>query len=74
MIKVHPIQTGTVKIKRAQIRRRPGGLFRTLTDRDWGEWLPILSWLVEHPDGLFLVDTGETARSQVPGHFPRWHP
>jgi glyoxylase-like metal-dependent hydrolase (beta-lactamase superfamily II) len=74
MIKIHPIQTGVVQIKKAQRERRAGGMLRTLTDRDWTEWLPILSWLIEHPEGLFLVDTGETALTREPGYFPAWHP
>jgi glyoxylase-like metal-dependent hydrolase (beta-lactamase superfamily II) len=74
MIKVHAIQTGVMKVKEAQRQRRTGGLLRTLTDRDWGEWLPIHAWLIEHPEGLFLVDTGETAQTREPGHFPSWHP
>jgi glyoxylase-like metal-dependent hydrolase (beta-lactamase superfamily II) len=32
------------------------------------------AWLIEHPEGLILVDTGETARVRVPGYRPRWHP
>jgi glyoxylase-like metal-dependent hydrolase (beta-lactamase superfamily II) len=47
---------------------------RTLVDRRWTEPLPIYAWLIEHPEGLILVDTGETARSAVRGYFPRWHP
>lgn len=71
---VRAIRTGSVCVKEAQRRRRPGGPVRTLTDADWSEWLPIYCWLVEHGDGLLLVDTGETARVAEPGYFPRWHP
>ncbi|MEM1117914.1 MAG: N-acyl homoserine lactonase family protein [Bacteroidota bacterium] len=71
---VHAISTGSVRVKEAQRRRRPGGPIRMLTDRDWTDWLPIHCWLVEHDDGLLLVDTGETARVAEPGYFPRWHP
>jgi glyoxylase-like metal-dependent hydrolase (beta-lactamase superfamily II) len=45
-----------------------------LADREWTEPLPILAWLIEHPEGLIVVDTGETARAAEPGYFPRWHP
>jgi N-acyl homoserine lactone hydrolase len=44
----------------------------TLVNRGWTPPLPIRAWLVEHPDGLLLVDTGENARASE--HFPRWHP
>lgn len=46
----------------------------TLADRDWTEPLPIYAWVIEHPEGVIVVDTGETARVTEPGYFPRWHP
>jgi N-acyl homoserine lactone hydrolase len=46
----------------------------TMVSRGWTEPLPILAWLIEHPDGLILVDTGDTARTSEPGYFPRWNP
>jgi N-acyl homoserine lactone hydrolase len=47
---------------------------RTLLDRRWTAPLPIYAWLIEHPEGLIVVDTGETAAVSDPGYFPRWHP
>jgi N-acyl homoserine lactone hydrolase len=52
----------------------PLRVLKTLTDSDWTEPLPILAWLIEHPEGLIVVDTGETARATAPGYFPPWHP
>jgi N-acyl homoserine lactone hydrolase len=46
----------------------------TLMDRDWTDALPIYAWLIEHPEGLIVVDTGESARVNEPGYLPRWHP
>jgi N-acyl homoserine lactone hydrolase len=43
-------------------------------DRSWTEPLPIYAWLIEHTEGLIVVDTGETAEVNSPGYFPRWHP
>ena len=74
MITIHPIQTGQVQIKASQPRRKTGGLLRVLLDRSWTEWLPIYAWVIEHPEGIIVVDTGETARTSEPGYFPRWHP
>jgi N-acyl homoserine lactone hydrolase len=76
-IRVHAIQTGTVSIK--ELQRNGGGrarrsLLRVFADPRWTEPLPILCWLIEHPEGLIVVDTGETARASEPGYFPRWHP
>lgn len=73
-MRVYPIRTGSVQIKRAQWQRRAGGFVRVLSDSDWTEWLPIHAWLIDHSEGPILVDTGETARTREPGYFPRWHP
>jgi N-acyl homoserine lactone hydrolase len=76
-IRVHALQTGTVAIKEHQ-RQGSGGdknrLLRVFADRRWTAPLPILAWLIEHPEGLIVVDTGETARVSEPGYFTRWHP
>jgi N-acyl homoserine lactone hydrolase len=72
--RIHPLQTGRVQIKSAQLRRRRGGPARVLLDHAWTGWLPIHAWAIEHPEGVIVVDTGETARTSEPGYFPRWHP
>ena len=77
MMKIHAIQTGTVAITTAwregvgHGRRR---LLNTMLDREWTEPLPIYAFAIEHPEGVIVVDTGETARASQPGYFPRWHP
>ncbi len=76
-MRIHAIQTGTVAVK---VRQREGGgpgplrLVNTLRDDRWTEPLPILAWVIEHPEGLVVVDTGETARTAEKGYFPAWHP
>jgi N-acyl homoserine lactone hydrolase len=76
-MRIHAIQTGTVAVK---IRQREGSgpgplrLVNTLRDDRWTEPLPILAWVIEHPEGLVVVDTGETARTAEKGYFPSWHP
>lgn len=73
--KIHLIQTGTVKIKAAQRRREgTGGLGKILLGRTWTEWLPINAWVIEHAEGLIVVDTDETARTSESGYFPWWQP
>ncbi|HEY7030693.1 MAG TPA: N-acyl homoserine lactonase family protein [Thermomicrobiales bacterium] len=76
-ITIHAIQTGTVRIRTNQIRGKGHGrmrLLRTYTGVAWSDWLPIYAWAIEHPEGLIVVDTGETARVAEPGYFPSWHP
>jgi len=74
---IHAIQTGTVAVKQRQRHgdgHGPTRALKTMLDRRWTEPLPILAWLIEHPEGLILVDSGETARSAERGYFPWWHP
>jgi len=76
-VKIHALRTGTVAVKRRQPRGAGHGLVRrlnTLLDPVWTEPLPIYAWAIEHPEGLIVVDTGETARALRAGYFPRWNP
>jgi N-acyl homoserine lactone hydrolase len=64
-MRIHAIQTGTVAIKQRQVRgagQRVGRRLNTLLDRVWTDPLPIYVWVIEHPEGIIVVDTGETAR------------
>lgn len=76
-MKIHAIQTGSVAITTAwreavgHGRRR---LLHTILDREWTEPLPIYAFAIEHPEGVILVDTGESASASQPGYFPHWHP
>ena len=74
---IHAIQTGTVAIKQRQVRGTGQGIQRrlnTLLDHAWTDPLPIYVWVIEHPEGIIVVDTGETARATEPGYLPWWHP
>ena len=76
-MRLHAIQTGTVAIKQRQVRGSGQGFGRrlnTMLDRVWTDPLPIYVWVIEHPEGIIVVDTGETARTTEPGYFPWWHP
>jgi glyoxylase-like metal-dependent hydrolase (beta-lactamase superfamily II) len=76
-MKIHAIQTGTVAVTRnwregvGHGKRR---LLHTIRDSEWTEPLPIYAFAIEHPEGVIVIDTGETARASRPGYFPSWHP
>jgi N-acyl homoserine lactone hydrolase len=75
--KVHAIRTGLVKVRRPQMESRNKGLTRItdmLFDEEWTEWLPVYAWVIEHDEGIIVVDTGETSRVHQPGYHPSWHP
>jgi N-acyl homoserine lactone hydrolase len=77
MMKIHPIQTGTVAVTtawREGVGHGKRRLLNTVRDREWTEPLPIYAFAIEHPEGVIVVDTGETARASQPGYFPGWHP
>jgi N-acyl homoserine lactone hydrolase len=66
-----------VRVKTRQREGNGRGVMRflnTLRDPEWTDPLPIFAWAIEHPEGVIVVDTGETARTSEPGYFPRWHP
>lgn len=76
-MRVHAISTGTVQVTSRQRRGSGPGPLRpiaTMLDRKFTDPLPIWAWAIEHPDGVIVVDAGETARVMEPGWFPRWHP
>jgi glyoxylase-like metal-dependent hydrolase (beta-lactamase superfamily II) len=68
-VRVHCFSTGVVRPKAGE-----RGVRRYFAD-DWApEALPVNVFAVEHPDGLCLFDTGQTARAAEPGYFPWWGP
>lgn len=74
MIRVHGICTGQLKIKNNHYRGI-GGDNRWLRlgfwalDRTFHAPIPVYVWVVEHPEGLIVVDTGETAAAKSPEFF-----
>lgn len=68
-MRVHCISTGAVRLKRGRrgVRRYlPGG---------WHEGtLPVNVFAVEHPEGVCVFDSGQSALAASPRYFPRWYP
>jgi glyoxylase-like metal-dependent hydrolase (beta-lactamase superfamily II) len=68
-LEIRRLTTGRVRGKRRSqgpLRYLPGG---------WSdETVPVHAYAVEHPGGICLFDTGQTARAARPGYHPRWHP
>ena len=76
-MKVTPIETGQVQIKTRQLEARRNAraarIADVLADRSWSPRLPIFCFAIEHPEGLIVVDTGESAHANDPGYQPWWH-
>jgi N-acyl homoserine lactone hydrolase len=61
-MRIHAIQTGAVRIRPSQVRGRGRGVrrrTRIFGDRQWTEWLPTYAWMIDHPEGIIVVDTGQ---------------
>lgn len=76
-MKIHRIETGKVRIKQKQLKKSNGigpKMVKVLLDTEWSSWLPIYAWVIDHPEGIIVVDTGETHKTNVDGYLPKWHP
>jgi glyoxylase-like metal-dependent hydrolase (beta-lactamase superfamily II) len=74
-LKIHAISTGRVRItKNWQIGREDDSmrLAHTLFDKHFTDWLPIYCFVVEHPEGLIVIDTGIPVNPNKPIWFPPW--
>ncbi|MEM8529951.1 MAG: N-acyl homoserine lactonase family protein [Chloroflexota bacterium] len=64
-IRIHHIQTGYVAVKsvhRSYVGRDGTGIPAVIADRRWTPWMPISAWVIEHPEGVLVIDTGETSQ------------
>lgn len=71
-MRVHAVQTGTVRVKSAhRAWRGPDALrgMAALLDRGYTEPLPVYAWVIEHPEGLIVVDTGASAAATDAAYF-----
>ncbi len=78
-VKITAIQSGMANLHRRQeqaplewspARRK----VEIMLDKEWAGPLPIYSYLIEHPEGLFVVDTGDSARNSLKNYLPRTNP
>lgn len=72
-MRIHAIETGKVKITKSWRVGQGKGIRRllnTFLDNEYTEWLPIYVWVVEHPEGLMVIDTGIPADANKRLWFP----
>ena len=71
---LHGFTTGLVKVK-SKFRTAKGNVLTSklafLLDNEWTEYMPIMVWVIDHPEGVFVVDTGENARVNREGYFKK---
>ncbi|MBX2799424.1 MAG: MBL fold metallo-hydrolase [Myxococcales bacterium] len=71
-VRITALRTGWVRVKRPhQEYHGPAALqFPAIVlARRWGPWMPIVSYVVEHPERTVLVDTGASPRINAADHF-----
>ncbi|MEM6345747.1 MAG: N-acyl homoserine lactonase family protein [Bacteroidota bacterium] len=70
-LKIHAISTGTVSVKANFKHKKGAGLISKLNlfRGPMTEPLPINVYVIEHPEGVIVVDTGENARVNDPDYF-----
>jgi N-acyl homoserine lactone hydrolase len=71
-VKIHLVSTGAVTVKTKFREATKTGLLAMLDfilDKNFTEWLPIWVMIIEHPEGVFVIDTGENANVNDPSYF-----
>jgi N-acyl homoserine lactone hydrolase len=72
-MRIHAIKTGQIGVKNSYVEPKGNNrlmrLASVLLDPNFRE-IPIYTWVVEHPEGLIVIDTGETAQVNEPDYFP----
>ncbi|MEM8898756.1 MAG: N-acyl homoserine lactonase family protein [Bacteroidota bacterium] len=67
-VTLHALPCGRVKVKNAH-KNNSLGIPQILLDPFWTDWLPIWVWLIEHPEGNILIDTGEQPAALTKKHY-----
>jgi N-acyl homoserine lactone hydrolase len=70
--KVHLVSTGVVAVKTKFRDARFTGtaaMIDFILDKKFTEWMPIWVMIIEHPEGIFVIDTGENANLNDKGYF-----
>ena len=76
-MKIHAIKTGRVRVTERWREGTGDGMRRLLNawfDKAMTDWLPVHVWVIEHPEGLIVVDTGIPADANKPRYFPPFMP
>ncbi len=71
-VKIHLVSTGFVAVKTKFRENKYSGLLALpsiLLDKNFTEWLPIFIMIIEHPEGIFIIDSGEIAEVNNEDYF-----
>ncbi len=71
-VKIHLVSTGAVLVKtkfRDATKTGIWAMIDFMLDKKFTEWMPIWVMIIEHPEGIFVIDTGENADVNNPDYF-----
>jgi N-acyl homoserine lactone hydrolase len=71
-LKIHLVSTGGVIVKTKFRQANTTGLLARIIfmlDRKYTDWLPVWVMIIEHPEGIFVIDTGENANINDRDYF-----
>jgi N-acyl homoserine lactone hydrolase len=65
-VKVHAIQTGLISVKENFLTQKGQGALSKLNivfGSTYADFMPIWVWVIEHPEGVIVIDTGDIEES-----------
>jgi glyoxylase-like metal-dependent hydrolase (beta-lactamase superfamily II) len=75
-MRIHALNTGSMTVKQSYVEgkghSRLSRLTSVLFDPKFHTPIPIYTWVIEHPEGTIVIDTGETAQVNDPSYFPAY--
>ncbi len=66
-LKVHAVQTGLISVKENFLNRKGQGFMSKLNivlGSSYADFMPIWVWVIEHPEGIIVIDTGDIEASR----------
>jgi len=66
-VKVHAVQTGLISVKDNFMNRKGPGFLSKLNiivGKAYASFMPIWTWVIEHPEGIIVIDTGDIEESR----------
>lgn len=66
-VKVHAVQTGLISVKENFLNQKGDGFLSKLNivlGSAYADFMPIWVWVIEHPEGVIVIDTGDIEESR----------
>ena len=73
-VRVHALSTGVVIVPKKFKEGKRKGLWAKLDillDSEFAEWMPVWVWVIEHPEGVFLIDSGAHSKINNDDYFKK---